>query len=433
MSICPQCCHNLQGLQGTPSEPHGRFTSETRCPECAFVIPAGARVVVGASTPSGVGGRISWGLIIGFVALLFVFGPNLWGFLNGFVKDPSLGYLGHTASSLLPLAVIAWSAYNLFAGVFHVSGARDPADITARIRRKSRWLVQPGKIESFDVGIARDARRRSGANVDSDSQGVIRQEIEADSLRTIFALDVPARRGVRGRVLNIMLRRDGHGGVAASMFVVTTLSAVQYANDLLDTIRERQDSVGARDSESRSAASPADDPAEPITQVGSDKIELSGSPFEPKFAAEVGGYRSKPSATYLIAFPILAGGVALLVWGNQRMQPWGFMMSVVGLTTVLSGLYARYRSGPARWTATPGALRIVRYTRPIPFLWPKVRTIRAARFGGVQVWELQGVPVLEVRKAGASKPYAILVADDLRRRDPKELAAAIDAMVRRVN
>jgi hypothetical protein len=62
-----------------------------------------------------------------------------------------------------------------------------------------------------------------------------------------------------------------------------------------------------------------------------------------------------------------------------------------------------------------------------------VRTIRTAKFGSVQVADRQGVPVLEVRKAGARKPYAILVSDDLRGRDPTALAAAIEAMVRRVN
>lgn len=433
MSMCPQCCHSLRGLDGAPSEPHGRFTRETRCPECAFAVPADARVVVGASESSGVGGRLSGKLIIGYIALLVLSGPSLFDFLQGLVQDPSLGYLSRSAASLLPLAAVAWSVYSIVAGIVHVSGAKEPADITARIRTKSRWLVQPGKVEVFQVSLASDPRRRTGASVDSDSSGVSVHEIDAESLRTIFAMEVPARRGVRGRVLDVSARRDGQGGVAASMFVVTTVPAAQFANDLLETVRERGAAVREPETASVPAASPSDDPAEPITHVEVDRITVSGSPFEPKLLADARFSTAATGPLAIVGFLVFVGGTAMGVWGSRGTRALGGVFVFIGFAISVNALYSRYRASPARWIATPGALCIERYTRLVPLLGPKVRTIRTAKFGSVQVADRQGVPVLEVRKAGARKPYAILVSDDLRGRDPTALAAAIEAMVRRVN
>jgi len=51
MPRCAQCSHSLRGLHGVPSDRHGAFAAEVRCPECGAAYAAGARVLVGASSP----------------------------------------------------------------------------------------------------------------------------------------------------------------------------------------------------------------------------------------------------------------------------------------------------------------------------------------------------------------------------------------------
>ena len=53
MHRCPACDYELGPLPGVPEEPFGAFTAEVRCPECAFTIPQGARVLSGSTTELG--------------------------------------------------------------------------------------------------------------------------------------------------------------------------------------------------------------------------------------------------------------------------------------------------------------------------------------------------------------------------------------------
>jgi hypothetical protein len=78
-SRCPRCAYPLTGLPGTPAVAYGEFTQDARCPECALVIPRGARCITGGSSPSVVGAEglrtVTW---IGIGALV-CFGPHLLG------------------------------------------------------------------------------------------------------------------------------------------------------------------------------------------------------------------------------------------------------------------------------------------------------------------------------------------------------------------
>jgi len=429
MSFCPQCCHSLRGLAGVPSETHGRFEAAVRCPECAFEVPRGARVVVGSADATGVGGRISRGAIIGYLSLTVFLAPQLLGFVRGLAQDPSLAFLSRSFGTLALIGILCLTGYSLFAGIFNISGVSEPAEITARIRRKSRWLVRPGMIEVFVAGFGSDPRRRSGG---SEVGGVIVQEIDASSLRTILSMEVPARRGVRGRVLDLTARRDGQGGVAASMFVVTAATAAQFANDLLETARDAQAVDCPLPLESVAPPPlPNPDPSEPVSHVGVDQIVISGSPFEPRLLADARGTMAATPRMAVIGMVLLVCGIACVVLGDRGTQFIGGLVFFLGLSTSVGWIYARYRSSPSRWIASPGVLRIESYTRIVPLFGPKVRTIRAARFGSVQAAERHGVPVLEARKAGARRPSAILVPDEWRGREPAALAAAIELIVRR--
>ena len=68
MHRCPACDYELGPLPGVPAEPFGAFTAEVRCPECAFEVPTGARVLSGSTTEVGVqaltGRRRLWQIAI---------------------------------------------------------------------------------------------------------------------------------------------------------------------------------------------------------------------------------------------------------------------------------------------------------------------------------------------------------------------------------
>lgn len=362
-----------------------------------------------------------------YLCLCLLFVPWLYEWVVGFVQAPNLGYLSRSAMSLLPVAAVGFGGYRLVAGYFNVAGVADPVEITQRIKQKVCWLVRPGAIEVFYDSTTGDPRRRSAADGASESGSVRVDEITADSLRTILAMEVAVRRGVRGRVLDLTARRDGKGGVAASMFMVTTASAADMAKELLSTVHE----AFADDGAAQPVQDAMNDPSEPIVQIGLDEIVVSGSPFEPKLLADARDASPATGRLMAVGVALFAGGLACAIWGSSSIKFFGGILLFIGFSVIVNSIYARYRSSPSRWIATPGSLRIERFTRLIPLLGPKVRTIPVATFGGVRVAQRRGVPVLEVREVGKTKPCAILVPDDLRGREPAELAQAVDAMVRR--
>lgn len=403
MTICPQCCHSLRGLDGLPSELHGPFTAAVTCPECGQVIPAGARVVVGAADAPSVGGRLHGRSTAGYLAIVFSIVPA-YSFARGFLQDPGLGFIMSSLWTLAYLACIGVILYQCYASYVRVTGMSDPRAITERIRRKVRWLVRPGALEVF-APAATGARSRV---------------FPADSLRAILALPARTRRSVQGQVVDLTARLDGIGGAATSMFVVTDRRPAQLADDLLAAVCDASGS----DAQS-TAANP--------WQLGADRIELTGSPFEPRLLNDVRLSRSTVRRLWLV--PLVLFGIAFsipLARSTDGISMLAFVLAILSLPAVaILAIYTRYRASPSRWIATPGELRIERYTRLVPFLGPSVRRLRLPAFSGVQAVEFEGAFVLQACKGARSVPCALLTLDGLRGRNPAELAAALNEMVRR--
>jgi len=362
---------------------------------------------------------MSLGFVIAAGLILLSMLPKGVDVVRGFAADPSFAQFTKSFGTLVVLASMGLVIYFLIAGFVNLSGISDPAGITARIRNKQCWLVKPEGVEVHGVGLRQVER------------------VPAKSVRTVLAMEVPTRRGIRGRVVDLSIRRDGTQGVAASMFVVTDAPTAHVGADVLATLREGE---GEGEGETGGAnavkdievlPSPIPDAAEPVSYVGTGEIVLSGSPFEPKLLADarvaLPGF-GKAILGGLLCFGV---GLALAIWAGPGFVSIGALCILIGFSLIVIAIYARWRASPSRWIARAGSLRIERYTRPFRFLGPSVRTIRAAKLGGVQATERQGVPVLEVRKGRSRKPCAILVPDELGGRDPATVAAAIEAMVRR--
>lgn len=428
MSSCPACDHSLAGLAGTPTTLHGGFEADVRCPECGEVIPAGVRILVGSGFPQQVGARLERRWIIVLLLIMAGLASSAIDALHAAAIAIGRGDAAGLRALLSPgLIAIGFAIYAIVRGTVARRRLRDPDDIARAITAKACWTVRPGAIEVKHGGAGVPRSADGGGLFGAFARRFTEERIPSERIRSIAAVEVPTRRGIDGKVLHLTVRLEGSAGAAGSMYVVTRTPAAALAAELMDLLR----SAPAEASIRATAAASASDASRRGIELGPERGVLRGSPFEPRFLREVTWSHRRLWLGLLAVAALLGGGIALIRSGQRGMGGLGFMMNVVGVALFVRVLYTRYRASPARWIATPGTLRIERFTRPIPWLGPSVRRIRSARLEAIRASERDGVPVLEARRVGGGAPAAILVPDDLDGRSPAEIAAAFEAIVRR--
>jgi hypothetical protein len=159
MHRCLRCHYALGPLPGVPADDFGEFTADVRCPECAFEIPKGARILVGSSTEAGaqpLTNRRRMREVLFAIApagyLLFV---GLEG-VAAFVQQGIAGFTVWNAIRVLPLVgvgFIIWRAWRKWTPV-------EGSDERAPVSWDTRWLCVPGALEVFS-GDVTDADARS--------------------------------------------------------------------------------------------------------------------------------------------------------------------------------------------------------------------------------------------------------------------------------
>ena len=176
-SRCPRCAYPLTGLPGAPAVAYGEFTEDARCPECALVIPRGARCITGGSSPSVVGAEglrtVTW---IGIGALV-CFGPHLLGVAVVLVHTVMTGGGAFSLRALVPnfgstlgmLGAIPAAAF----GAWLLWRSWRPTDRSGRAEggeragaRLRRVLVVPGGLHFWFGEPSASAEPRSLSGID---------------------------------------------------------------------------------------------------------------------------------------------------------------------------------------------------------------------------------------------------------------------------
>ena len=172
MHYCLRCHYALGPLPGVPADQFGEFTADVRCPECAFEIPKGARILVGSSTEAGAQPLTNRRRMR---QILLALAPSVYFLMigiQGLVALVAQGVAGFTvlnairAMSLVGLGFIIWGAWRKWTPV-EGSDGRAPASWD------TRWLCVPGALEVFS-GETTDPEARStggGAKVGASTDG----------------------------------------------------------------------------------------------------------------------------------------------------------------------------------------------------------------------------------------------------------------------
>lgn len=172
MHRCLRCHYALGPLPGVPADDFGEFTADVRCPECAFEIPKGARILVGSSAQAGVQPLTSRRRMR---QILVALAPSAYLLIIGFqgvaalVQQGTAGFTvwnGIRALSLVGVGFIIWAAWRKWTPV-------EGSDGRAPVSWDTRWLCVPGALEVFS-GETTDASVRSigdGAEVGASTDG----------------------------------------------------------------------------------------------------------------------------------------------------------------------------------------------------------------------------------------------------------------------
>lgn len=208
-SRCPRCAYPLTGLPGAPAVAYGEFTQDARCPECALVIPRGARCITGGSSPSVVGAEglrtVTW---IGIGALV-CFGPHLLGVAVAAVGAGTAGgNAGLSARALLRALVPNFGSTLGMIGLILGAGA-GAWFLWRRWRPTDR--AGPG-----EVGERAGGRLRRALVVPGGLHFWFGEPSASAEPRSLSGLDV---RQMRGRRHIPLFRRKGAAEVGAIDFV----------------------------------------------------------------------------------------------------------------------------------------------------------------------------------------------------------------------
>lgn len=270
MHRCPQCDYAYGHLPGVPEERFGAFTAAVTCPECAFEVPAGARLVVGSSVEAGAQPLTRARRNRQLLAALAPMGYLLFMSIRGIFEIASKWSTGVGAWDFVKVAglpvigLILWRAWEKWTPDAANDG-RAPASFS------QRWLCVPGALVVF-TGEPTGPAGRAGA-----------KRHEASDIRSIV-VDSPFSRGHRWQAgdravaaltANVWTRgRDGRRSdmAATTVFVDTgaergepgtdrTVALVEAGNRVARAVRA---SIGIGDAAQESAAAagtPGDAPA----------------------------------------------------------------------------------------------------------------------------------------------------------------------------
>lgn len=149
---CPACTYSYGPREGAPGSFDGVFTKDVVCPECAFVVPEGSRVVVGSSTAYTVGARASVSMLLA-VGVMVLVGASvvLPGVFRG-MFGPSAGWFGTISSfmTLVMLGVLALMGYRMRKARAQQSAAADATRAEDAILVMRSMLFAPGWLVVFD-------------------------------------------------------------------------------------------------------------------------------------------------------------------------------------------------------------------------------------------------------------------------------------------
>ncbi|PHX78347.1 MAG: hypothetical protein CK544_03330, partial [Planctomycetaceae bacterium] len=148
MHYCLRCHYALGPLPGVPADQLGEFTADVRCPECAFEIPQGARILVGSSTEAGAqpltNRRRMRQILVTLAPSVFFLVAGIQG-LVALVAQGVAGFTGWNAMRALSLVLfgfLIWAVWRKWTPV-EGSNGRAPASWD------TRWLCVPGALEVF--------------------------------------------------------------------------------------------------------------------------------------------------------------------------------------------------------------------------------------------------------------------------------------------
>lgn len=269
MHRCPKCDYAYGHLPGVPEERFGAFTAAVTCPECAFEVPAGARLVVGSSVEAGAQPLTRARRNRQLLATLAPAGYLLFWTIQNIFDIASKWSTGVRASEFvkvlgLPvIGLILWRAWVMWTPDAANDG-RAPASFS------QRWLCVPGALVVFRGAPSGPAGRTEG------------KRHEAADIRSIV-VGSPFSRGHRWRAgdravaaltANVWTRgRDGRRSDMAAMtvFVDTgaesgapgtgrTVALVEAGNRVTRGVRASI-GIGGSVQESAAEAGPGDAPA----------------------------------------------------------------------------------------------------------------------------------------------------------------------------
>jgi|GEM_PF-2079259 len=153
---CPACSYSYGPREGAPESFDGVFTKDVVCPECAFVVPEGSRVVVGSSTAYSVGARASFSMLLAFGVLVLigalVWLPDVVRGLFGSTPGPTSNWLGTISSlgALVMVGLLALTGYRMREARKQQSASADATRAEDAILVARAMLFAPGWLVVFD-------------------------------------------------------------------------------------------------------------------------------------------------------------------------------------------------------------------------------------------------------------------------------------------
>lgn len=153
---CPACSYSYGPREGAPESFDGVFTKDVVCPECAFMVPEGSRVVVGSSTAYSVGARASFSMLLAFGVLVLigalVWLPDVVRGLFGSTPGPTSNWLGTISSlgALVMVGLLALTGYRMREARKQQSASADATRAEDAILVARAMLFAPGWLVVFD-------------------------------------------------------------------------------------------------------------------------------------------------------------------------------------------------------------------------------------------------------------------------------------------
>ncbi len=149
MHRCPQCDYAFGSLPGVPKGRFDAFSAEVTCPECAYVIPAGARLVAGSSVEAGAQpltpARRNRQVLIALAPAGYVLMMGLQG-----ASDLALKWsTGVAAWDILRVATLPLVGFILW-GAWRKWTPRPERDGRAPATFDRRWVCAPGALIVFE-------------------------------------------------------------------------------------------------------------------------------------------------------------------------------------------------------------------------------------------------------------------------------------------